>query len=185
MIYLYSMVAAVAILGFLPSKYGLRQNHCKNYLIICGVLITLVYGLRSIYVGTGDTYAYAYRFLQLRKYDNFGDFFNEKLADVDFMASETGYYLSLWLLGRVVEDPQWLVFTSTAFITWSTCRFFYKNAVFDYSNLHFTQNPFFRSFFDRMRTTVFFVLFFFVFWPFLSVFSIGERWKKLKYKKSY
>lgn len=126
--YLVLLSLAVFLLGLVPSRVGLRQNNYKNYLIFAGLLVTLVTGLRSPYVGSPDTYRYVLNFEALTKYSSFLEYYNRGLAERSFLVSETGYYFAVWLLTRVFSDRQILVFVTMAFCTFSVCRFIQKNS---------------------------------------------------------
>lgn len=128
MIYMIGLVAIIVIFGLLPEQYGLRQKNYKSYLILCGIIIALLTGLRTQHTGSGDTYAYAFRYTFMQKYDSFGEFYDVYLSDSNLLVSESGFYFSFWLLGRVFQDPQVMIFVTSAFITFATCRFIYKNS---------------------------------------------------------
>lgn len=128
MIYLISLATIVAFAGYAPQKYGLQQNNYKNYMILCGFLIAALAGLRSYSTGSPDTYAYTVNLERIGTYDNFRDYYDRYLDSNDFIFSEAGFYYCLWLLSRVTVNGHWLVFISSAFITWATCRFIYKNS---------------------------------------------------------
>lgn len=128
MFYMIGLAALIAILGFLPDQYGLRQKNHKSYLILCGILITLVAGLRSMHAGSGDTYAYALRFEAMPRFETFETFYDTYLSNRDFLQSETGFHWMSWLLARINSEPQTLIFTTSAFVTIATCYFIYKNS---------------------------------------------------------
>lgn len=119
----------VAFAGLLPSKYGLRQNNYKNYIILCGFLIAAVSGLRSPYTGTGDTYQYMLFYKTMQNYDSFQYYYDLRLSDFDFFSSEAGLAFCFWLLGHVFTDGQTATIASSLFITWAACRFIRKNSV--------------------------------------------------------
>ena len=128
MIYMIGLAVIVAVLGLLPDQYGLRQKNHKSYLILCCIIITLIAGLRSMYVGSSDTWTYAYRFNSMMKYDTFSQYYDANLADKSFLVSESGFYWFVWLLSRLTEDPQWLIFITSAFTTTAACLFIYRNS---------------------------------------------------------
>lgn len=126
--YLVLLSLAVFLLGLVPSRVGLRQNNYKNYLIFVGLLVTLVTGLRSLYVGSADTLRYALTYERVLNYESFFEYYNEVLAERKFLVSETGFYLTCWLFGRVFHDGQAMVFLTMLFCTYSVCRFIYLNS---------------------------------------------------------
>ena len=127
MIYLLSLALVVWLLGFADERTTLKQNNYKYYMIIAGTLVALVMGLRTQYTGSTDTRMYMYFFEGLANYDSFADYFNNNLADTEFIFSETGFYLFMFILSRITQDGQILVLVTSAFITFSACRFIYKN----------------------------------------------------------
>lgn len=128
MLYLIGLGVAVVVFGFAPPKYGLRQNNYKNYTILCGLLIALVMGLRHMNTGSPDTWAYTLMYKSLRNFKEFQDYYDLYLVKADFVFSEWAFYYCTWLLTRVFQDPQILIFTTSVFITYSACRFIYRNS---------------------------------------------------------
>ncbi len=128
MIYLIALALFTVLLGFAPKESGLQRNNYKYYAIVSGVAIALVMGFRSKFTGSGDTYTYTTTFETLRQCDNFQDYFDLFLSDREFLFSETGFYWVIWLLTRLTDEPQWMIFLTSVFITWASCYFFYKNS---------------------------------------------------------
>lgn len=127
MIYLISMALVVFLLGLAPQSTGLRQNNYKYYLVIAGLVVALVTGLRTPYTGSPDTYRYTMAFESISKYSNFADYYNKGLVESEFIFSETGFYFCTWLLTRVFSNSQMIVVVSMLFSTWAVCRFIHKN----------------------------------------------------------
>lgn len=128
MIYLTALGLFVWLLGYADDRTGLRQHNYKNYLLIAGSVVALMMGLRTQYTGSTDTYMYAGFYKGIVNYRSFIDYYNLTLSDVEFVFSETGFYLFMWLLSRVFSDPQILILVTSSFITYSACRFIYKNS---------------------------------------------------------
>ena len=129
MVYLLFLATVVAFVGFLPQRYGLQQKNYKNYIIICGVLITLMSALRSPYTGTMDSYRYKYYYEALRNFDSFREYYDLYLSDYDLLSSEAGFYFTMWLFGRVFESGQTIIIVSSVLITVAACFFIYRNSV--------------------------------------------------------
>lgn len=129
MVYLTSLAFIVAFVGMAPPKYGLQQNHYKNYMILCGFLIAALSALRTPYVGTADSYSYVTRYYKLQTYEQFGDYYDQYLGDKGLLFSEAGFHYCLWLLGRIFQNGQTALIASSLFITWATCRFISRNSV--------------------------------------------------------
>lgn len=128
MVYLLSLALFVVLLGFAPKESGLHRNNHKYYMIVSGIAVTLVMGFRSRYTGSGDTYTYSRTFETLRQCEAFGEYFEAFLSDTEFIFSETGFYWLVWLLTRLTDEPQWMIFLTSVFITWASCSFLYKNS---------------------------------------------------------
>lgn len=126
--YLVTLALVVFLLGYAPQKYGLQSKNYKGYLILAGVLIVLVTGLRSPYTGSPDSFRYALSFEDMAYVSDFREFYNERLSDKDFLVSETGFYFVNWILSRFATDGQTIVFATMAFCTFSVCYFIYKNS---------------------------------------------------------
>lgn len=124
---LLSLALAVWLLGFADKRTTLKQNNYKYYMIIAGILVALVMGLRTKYTGSTDTRMYMMFFEQIAEYDSFLDYYDRSLAETEFIFSETGFYLFMWLLSRITQEGQILVLVTSGFITFSACRFIYRN----------------------------------------------------------
>lgn len=129
MIYLVSLAVIVAFAGMAPPKYGLQQNNYRNYIWICGVLIALVAGLRTPYVGSVDNYRYALLYKNLQSYPTFQEYYDLKLSDYDLLSSEAGFYFTMWFFGRIFKDPQMCFIISSLLVTVAVCRFIRRNSV--------------------------------------------------------
>ena len=127
MIYLLSLALVVWLLGFADERTTLKQNNYKYYMIIAGILVALVMGLRTKYTGSTDTRMYMMFFEQIAEQNSFLECYDRNLAETEFIFSETGFYLFLWLLSRITQEGQILVLVTSAFITFCACRFIYKN----------------------------------------------------------
>ena len=128
MLYLIGLGVAVVVFGFAPPKYGLRQNNYKNYTILCGFLIAIIMGLRHPVTGSPDTWAYTVLYRNLGNFKDFSIYYDLYLDKADFIFSEWAFYYCTWLLTRVFRDPQFLILTTSVFITFSVCRFIRRNS---------------------------------------------------------
>ncbi len=128
MLYLVGLAMIVAFLGYAPKESGIRKNNYKYYLLVCGVLIATISSLRSPYTGTSDNYFYTVWYTTLQGYDSFGDYYDTKLSDYDFLSSEAGYHFTMWLFGRVFKDGQMSIVISSVLVTIATCFFIKRNS---------------------------------------------------------
>ncbi|MBQ8757706.1 MAG: EpsG family protein [Oscillospiraceae bacterium] len=117
----------VVLLGMGSKEIGLQRDNYKPYLVITGIVVTLVMGLRHQYMGA-DTVGYIYRHEELAAMPSFEPYYNERFADLDFLFSETGFYFFSWLFGRAFPNGHAWIFACSAFVTYSTCRFIHKNS---------------------------------------------------------
>lgn len=105
-----------------------QKKYDKIFLIICGVLITLIMGFRGRESGSLDTNMYCKFFSEVARTDNLRNYLSKQIEGEIFLFSEVGFSLFMWLLSRITIEPQALIFTTSAFIVYSTMRFIYKNS---------------------------------------------------------
>lgn len=129
MIYLVSLAAIVAFLGFAPPRYGLQRNNYKNYIWICGAMMLLLSALRTPYTGTADSYHYTINYEALRNFDTFREYYDLYMSDYDLLSSEAGFYYTMWFFGRFFENSQMAIIVSSTLITIATCYFISKNSM--------------------------------------------------------
>lgn len=128
MLILLSLTLYVFFLGFINPQEKLTEKNKRNYLIAAGIMIALVAGLRAEDVGTRDTSVYCSLFEGLSARNSFVPYYKAYLSDNSFLLSESGFYFFVWLLTRVSSNSQMLIFASSAFVTFATCVFIYKNS---------------------------------------------------------
>lgn len=124
-VYLLYVASPILVNLIMGGMFSLRNNEQKIrrvLLITCGIIMTLMIGLRSPYIGSGDTYRYMrnWNYAQNISFGNLGAFLDE----IDF---EKGYLISVWILSHIFKHPQWLLFLSGAFFSYSVCSFIDKN----------------------------------------------------------
>ena len=105
-----------------------QKKYDKIFLIICGILITLIMGLRGRKSGSLDTNMYCKFFSDVARNNNLRSYLAKQIEGEIFLFSEVGFSLFMWLLSRITVEPQALIFTTSAFIVYSTMRFIYKNS---------------------------------------------------------
>lgn len=129
MLYLLGLSAFIIIMGFLPEQVGLQRNNYKVYLIICGTVVALMAGFRTLYTGSSDTFMYSeHYFLKVGLYDDFRDYYDLYLSEHGLVFSEAGFYGFLWILSRFTLEGRWLIVISSSFFAFSVCRFIHKNS---------------------------------------------------------
>ncbi len=91
----------------------------KAYLIICGILMALMIGLRNQNNGSGDSQIYYGIWEQM----SVSTFRNAFAVDM-----EPGFQFTTWALSHAFPWGQCIFIFSGAFFAWSICSFIYKNA---------------------------------------------------------
>ena len=106
-----------------------NKRNKKNFLIWCGIIITMFLGLRHYAVGTTDTEVYCMLYRRAANYGSLTNFLNKHgVLNVPFILSESLFYIYVWISSRFISNPQFLIFSSTAFVTFSVMRFIYKHS---------------------------------------------------------
>ena len=107
-----------------------ENNKKKNlYMIICGLCIVFVMGLRSRFAGSPDTNNNCKLFESIQ-ISNIGllDFIKSRSEGNSLLLSEFGYSVFVWLLANIFPSAQWLIFTIALITTVCTLRFIYKHS---------------------------------------------------------
>lgn len=84
--------------------------------------MTLMIGLRSKYIGSGDTVVYSnyWNYMRTVPFSNL----EMTLNDIDM---EKGFLISIWFFSHIFKDAQMMLFLSAIFYSVCVCRFIYKN----------------------------------------------------------
>ncbi len=102
----------------------------KTYLWICGVFITMVMGLRDRFTGSLDTNYYCSLFESAKNYDGFRLFAELAFqSEGNLLLSEPGFMGYVWIMAKIFPIPQFLLLTSTAFVTFCVLHFIHKNSI--------------------------------------------------------
>lgn len=109
------------IINTKPINYDNRRK--KSYIIICGIIMALMIGLRYKGVGSGDT-AFYYNNWEMMSRVSWSDL-PRILQSVDM---EYGYQISVWFLSHLLSCGQWLLLLSGAFFSLSVGLFTYRNS---------------------------------------------------------
>ena len=126
-IYLLYVMSPVIVWMFMniintkSTNYDDRRK--KNYIIICGIIMALMIGLRYKEVGSGDTAFY---------YNNWEMMSRVAWSDLPLILQsvdlEYGYQISVWFLSHLFSCGQWVMLLSGAFFSLSVCLFTYRNS---------------------------------------------------------
>lgn len=118
-----SPIIIKAFMGDL-TKDKVKKN---TYLIICGLCIILVMGLRSRFSGTGDTDVYYSFFESVRNNaQTLSEQISKAIDGKSLLFSEVGFTIYVWLLAQVFTSGQWLLIISAIIMTVCTLRFISK-----------------------------------------------------------
>lgn len=118
-----SPIIIYVIMELLSGKSVNRDERINTYyLIVFGLVMTLMIGLRNPQNGSGDTMFY-YMFWERLSQVPFSELRNF-IASVDL---EVGYQFVTWLLSQIFHNGQWLLFLSGAFFAVSVCLFVKRN----------------------------------------------------------
>lgn len=126
---LYLMYMASPILIYIimnlvvPDKLLSDKNTKKWFLIICGIVMVLMIGLRHPDNGSGDT-RYYYKNWSYMSTVAISDL-KRVLAAIDM---EKGYLVCVWILSHIFPHPQMALVLSGIFFAISICHFVYKNS---------------------------------------------------------
>ncbi len=127
MFYLLGLGAFVWLLGYADQRTRLQQHNYKTYLIIAGSMIVFIMGLRTQFTGSADTYVYMGFFDTMKPVTDFQAYNEQRMGDMNFLLSESGFLYFLWLLSRIFSNSQILLVVTAIFITGSVCRFLRRN----------------------------------------------------------
>ena len=124
-VYLLYIASPVLVYLTLNKFLSLRFDEAqvrKILLVVCGIIMALMIGLRNPHVGSTDTYVYMQNWntVQRISFDGLWDYITR-------MDMESGYLIFAWIFSHIFEDPQWLLVVSGAFFAWSVCTFVHKN----------------------------------------------------------
>lgn len=120
-----ALALSPTILYFLlPQKVfgGNIKQQRKFYCVIFGCLLFLMIALRHYCVGSTDSYNYYENWKNLSSAS-----FGELKAVADDSLMEWGYLLSVWVLSKVLINPQWVFVLSGLIFSAAVCSFLYKN----------------------------------------------------------
>lgn len=127
MVILLSSVLLIWFFSSLKDKNNDLTKQNKTFLILSGIVLILVAGLRSRYIGTTDTNIYCGMFEGMDYYSSFESFYTSQgRASETFLLSERAFYLFAWLLGKISGNAQWLIF-ATSFVNIFCALYFIKH----------------------------------------------------------
>ncbi|MBQ3047951.1 MAG: EpsG family protein, partial [Clostridia bacterium] len=127
MVILLSTTLLIVFFALIKNNNTNVEKENKIFFILSAVVLILVAGLRSRYIGTSDTDSYATTFENLSAYTSFGSYFSGVYEKgKPFIFSEAAFHLFCYLLGKISSNPQLLILTTSA-INILSALFFIKN----------------------------------------------------------
>ena len=113
----------MAIMPFVVSLFFKEINKSekqkKIYCVICGIILILLLGVRSRFIGSTDTLHY-YNLMKSAINSTSWESFYMK----DYV--EKGFQFFVWLISRFFKDPQWIIAISSAIYTTCISVFIYR-----------------------------------------------------------
>lgn len=106
-----------------PDKLLAGKNTKKWILIMCGIVMFLMIGLRHPDNGSGDTRYYYENWSYMSRVSS-----SELMRVLEAIDMEKGYLISVWILSHIFPHPQMVLVVSGAFFAISICCFIYKNS---------------------------------------------------------
>lgn len=107
---------------FTGKPVNSNEKNRTTYLILTGIVMTLMIGLRHPTNGSGDTQFY---------YDLWEAFnrtsFSNLVSYIKSIDMELGFQIICWILSKIFHNGQWCFFLSGLFFSFSVCLFAKKN----------------------------------------------------------
>lgn len=123
MLYMASPVLICFLLELLSGQSVNQNEKLKTkYLVLVGLAILLMVGLRNPGNGSGDTQVYCNYWRAAGRVPLSGVLHFFKNNDFEY-----GFQLTAWILARLFRNQQWMLVLSGAFFAVSVCRFAQKN----------------------------------------------------------
>ena len=123
LIFMASPFIVYLIVELITGKKVTQDDRTKNiYLIVCGIIIALMIGMRNQHNGSSDTATYCslYEKMSSIKPGELSSF----IRNTDM---EIGYLITTWLFSKIFVGGQWLLVFSGAFFSVSICHFVKNN----------------------------------------------------------
>lgn len=119
-VYVFMAIMPVIVSLFF-KKLDSNKRQKKIYCVICGIILILLLGMRSRYIGSTDTVNYYNMMKNAIRSTSWKSYYVK-----DFV--EKGFQFFLWTLSRVFKDPQWIIAISSAIYTTCILVFIYRHS---------------------------------------------------------
>ena len=129
MVWLISLPIWVLLWSFLVPPASKNKTNTKAYMILCSVALIAIFGLRSRYTGTMDTYAYTLVFEGVKNYPTLGEYLS-RMGSFDgfFLFSEGGFHVYTWVATQIFPEAQWFLLLTATVIVCCTASFISRNS---------------------------------------------------------
>lgn len=102
---------------------GVKENDKKKrkYLFLCGTVLVLFMGLRTKYLGSTDTYNYYNMMQRAILHTSWDSYYNDD-------GVEKGFQFFVYILSRIFDSPQMLLFVTSLIFVVAALYCIYKNS---------------------------------------------------------
>ena len=125
-VYLLYMISPIIVWFFVEAvfhKSVVRSESAKRiYLVICGIIMALMVGLRYYGVGSGDSRFYYYNWEDMATVP-----LSELWDTIQTTDIEIGYQFAVWVVSHILPNGQWLFVLTGIFFAVSVCTFAFRN----------------------------------------------------------
>lgn len=129
MILLLALSAVPLILKIFFKDIDSNTKQKKWFLIVCGIFVVFVMGLRSRYAGSYDTNNYVTLFESMKNYPSLRNYLTDsQFASLNFFTSEVLFYIYVWGISKVFSLYSGFLIVTALIITVCTFRFFYLHS---------------------------------------------------------
>lgn len=118
-VYMWMALMPLIVMQFFKNLDTDKKK--KRYCVICGIILIVVLGTRNRFLGSTDSLNYYNMMKQAISAASWNEFYIEGRV-------ETGFQIFLWMLSRVLKNPQWILFVSAAIYVTCNLVFIYKNS---------------------------------------------------------
>ncbi|MBO5312812.1 MAG: EpsG family protein [Clostridia bacterium] len=118
----YMLITAGPVaLSLLYRNINNDNRKKRSFLIFCGLALFLFMGLRSRFLGSGDTQGYFGMMKSAIASGSWSEYYDEDGVEV-------GFQFFTYILSRLFDDAQALIIVTAAIYSFSICHFIYYNS---------------------------------------------------------
>lgn len=118
----YLLLAATPIgISLFYKDININNKRKRKFLIICGIILFLFMGLRSRFLGSGDSLNYYNTMKKAIECSSWTQYYNSDGVEI-------GFQFFVFILSRLFDNAQALIIASSAIYAFGTCYFIYHNS---------------------------------------------------------